>query len=223
MLIRVGPFLASAVLSVAMAIALAGRVLDLRVQRDLALRMAETDAMTGLLNRRGGQAQLRDMFRRNREFRLALSVLFIDLDELKPVNDSLGHEAGDACLLGLANLLNEHLPAGAALSRWGGDEFVMLLPGYDSRSGKRLAEDIARHWALTPVRYGGQTLRLTASLGLATLSVEDADPESLLQRADAAVYRAKYAGRNRVEVAEADLISATLPQTRQAGVRVAGR
>lgn len=223
MLIRVGPFLASAVLSVAMAIALAGRVLDLRVQRDLALRMAETDAMTGLLNRRGGQAHLRDMFRRSREFRLALSVLFIDLDELKPVNDSLGHEAGDACLLGLANLLTEHLPAGAALSRWGGDEFVMLLPGFDSRTGRRLAEDVARHWALTPVRYGGQTIRLTASLGLATLSANDADPEWLLQRADAAVYRAKYAGRNRVEVAEADLISATLPESGPALARGAGQ
>lgn len=219
----VGPLLASAFLAVIMAVALAGRVLELRVQRDMALRMAETDAMTGLLNRRGGQAQLLGLFGRCRERGLPLSVLFIDLDELKPINDQFGHEAGDACLLALANLLTEHLPSDGALSRWGGDEFVMLLPGFDSRAGLRLAEDIARHWAMTPVRYGREVMRLTASLGLASQDRSDADPQSLLLRADAAVYRAKYAGRNRVETAEAAAVSEDFTQAAGARAQAAGR
>lgn len=223
MLVQVGPLPAAAFLAVMLAIALAGRVLELRVQRDLALRLAETDAMTGLLNRRGGMERLKAMFRHCRETRSPLSVLFIDLDELKPINDRLGHEAGDACLLALSRVLSEHLPAGAALSRWGGDEFVMLLPGFDTAAGVRLAEDIARNWSATPVRYGGRTLRLTASLGLAGLDSSDETPQSLLLRADAAVYRAKYGGRNRVETSEAGAVSADFTRASTARAPAGGR
>jgi diguanylate cyclase (GGDEF)-like protein len=162
------------------------------------------DALTGLFNRR----HFRDMFEhqisRANEHRQPLGVLLIDLDHFKRINDTYGHLAGDECLRWLGRCLHDSLVEhGALLARFGGEEFVVVIPDVQGDRLLQVAEQLRQRIFNDPVRYAGNNIRMSASIGAfllrpgAGLGVDEA-----LHRADDALYAAKDAGRNRVHAAE---------------------
>jgi diguanylate cyclase (GGDEF)-like protein len=176
------------------------------------------DDLTGLFNSRYFHIRLHDELARADRDGTELSVLFIDLDRFKMVNDRLGHLAGSAVLRDVARVLGENAPPAAFLARYGGDEFVAILPGAKLSQAMTVAEAfrqaIERHTApdlLDAANVPLTTLapQVTASIGVASYRDHLAlggtarrRENVLLRLADAAMYRAKANGRNRVEVAE---------------------
>lgn len=161
-----------------------------RQARLRAEREARSDALTGLLNRRGLDEALHAALARQGA---PLSVLVFDLDHFKRVNDRFGHLTGDAVLREVAALLRANLRGGDLLGRWGGEEFVVLLPGVPACTAHAIAERL-RTRLLAQVSVRGEPI--TASVGVSSATGEDS-ALSLLARADAALYAAKRAGRNR--------------------------
>jgi diguanylate cyclase (GGDEF)-like protein len=137
------------------------------------------------------------------ETRQPISLLLIDLDHFKRVNDEHGHLGGDECLRALARNLNDCLAhESAVIARFGGEEFVVLLPGVSPARVLEIAERVRHHISPMPVRHGGHDISMTASIGIFTVpagSLVDAD--TALHQADEALYAAKHAGRNRVHAA----------------------
>lgn len=152
---------------------------------------AHTDVLTGVANRRAGAKLLKQHCRNADQSALPLSVLLIDIDEFKPVNDEYGHDAGDQLLVALAQRLRAQLRASDTLVRWGGDEFLILAPGADHDDAYALAERCRETVARTPV--AGHAL--TISLGGRQYR-RDEGPDTLLARVDKALYASKSAGRN---------------------------
>lgn len=154
------------------------------------------DALTGSGNRRAGEARLSEEFALASRLQLPLSVCLIDIDHFKDVNDSYGHPHGDEVLRRVARLIGEALRASDYVARFGGEEFLVVLPGAEPATARAVAERIRTHvadahWERPPV--------LTISAGVASRSSTTTSPEHLLQQADKALYRAKAGGRNRVE------------------------
>lgn len=128
----------------------------------------------------------------------------LDADHFKQINDTHGHLAGDDCLKSLARILEAHVKRPAdSVARFGGEEFVILLPGTDPHGVLRLAENIRMDVESRPITYDGQEIPLTVSIGIAYCGdVRHRSPEDLLALADKALYEAKGNGRNRVVVRE---------------------
>lgn len=169
-----------------------------RTEHDL-IRLAFHDELTGLPNRALLLDRLEQALAVSRRTLQPVGVLFIDLDGFKTVNDTLGHAAGDAALLAVAERLRAIVRPGDTLARFGGDEFVMLCSGTD---GARGATAVARRIleALNePFHLEGREVRLGASIGIAT-SVGTADPLQLVEQADTAMYEAKHEGRGRFAI-----------------------
>jgi diguanylate cyclase (GGDEF)-like protein len=165
-------------------------------------RMAGEDALTELPNRRQFMKAGDQMFDSVRRYGRHASVLVIDLDHFKAVNDRYGHAAGDAVLRATADLLKQHERGADLPARLGGEEFAILLPETDLEGAVALAERLrAACEALRVTVPGGlwSGLSITMSVGVATCDPEDKTFEDLLRRADATLYRAKHEGRNRVE------------------------
>ncbi len=157
---------------------------------------AHSDALTGLANRRGLDDRLRLALARNRRSGLESAVLFLDIDRFKEVTDRLGHGAGDALLAAFAARLRSSVRASDTVARFGGDEFVVLLEDVRERQNAlRIAEKILEE-ARRPIEVDGQSLAVTTSIGVAYSDATSSE-EDLLKRADAALYQAKAAGRNR--------------------------
>ena len=156
--------------------------------------MANTDALTGLANRHAAARALDERLGRIPE---PLTVMLLDLDEFKRINDGHGHQAGDAVLREAAARMRAALPSGALLGRWGGEEFIVILDGEPGREPAAIAEGVRAALASGPVVFEGVTIPVTVSIGLATAFSGDGI-DALLAEADAALYRAKDAGRNRV-------------------------
>ena len=172
--------------------------------------LAAQDDLTGLLNRREGERRLREDLAATGSEGRVLAVVALDADGLKAVNDRWGHAAGDACLRHLAAALARHLGPAGWVARWGGDEFLAVLPeaaGAPSVEAAlaRLAGDLASDPARLP---GGEEVALGVSWGVAR-SVADEPPEALVARADAALYQAKRARRGRVGAAEQELATSS--------------
>ncbi len=163
-------------------------------------QLAMTDSLTGLHNRRQFLELAALEFQRARRYRHPLSVLMLDIDGFKQVNDTYGHAVGDQILQIVSTRCRKSLRDIDLLGRYGGDEFVVLLPEDDLNGARNAAERLCRYVAATSVDTDRGLLNITLSLGAAALAEGDADVASLLNRADAALYRAKNAGRNRVEV-----------------------
>jgi len=161
---------------------------------------ASIDSLTGVLTRRALFDKLSAEFERARRYGSTLSVCVLDLDHFKQVNDRHGHVMGDALLRRLGQLLKKSLRTADCAGRFGGDEFVMVLPECDYDAAKQTAERLLvlledeGHVALPD----GKSLKLKASLGVAELSADITDVAMLVARADASLYRAKRAGRSRV-------------------------
>lgn len=171
-----------------------------RAARNVELaRSANQDALTGLPNRRALEI-LAPTLGRSTPAQQAVAVLMIDVDHFKRVNDRCGHAIGDAALRHVAELLKGGLRTTDVLMRWGGEEFAALLPAVDEAGAAAVAEKLRLRVAAAPFVGADVPLRLTVSLGTAQLQVGES-LVAALGRADAALYRAKRCGRDRVEPA----------------------
>ncbi|MDP1536240.1 MAG: diguanylate cyclase [Burkholderiales bacterium] len=162
---------------------------------------AATDMLTGLPNRRAFIVGLEEEHARLRRFATQqAAVLMLDLDFFKRINDTCGHPAGDAVLRQIATVINVQTRKVDLCSRFGGEEFAVLLTGATPASAREFAERLRRKIAETGIVHEGRTIRVTASIGVTALLAADKDADAALMRADRALYQAKDAGRNRVEV-----------------------
>ena len=168
-------------------------------------RQALVDGLTGLANRRAVEETLRGELARAERFQGDLCVVLADLDAFKAVNDRYGHPLGDQVLREAANALQETVREIDLAGRWGGEEFVLILPGTDSSDGAAVAERARRAIELRQIQTpDGQPVSVTASFGVASFP-SNAGLDALVAAADEALYRAKREGRNRVAVA-ADVV-----------------
>jgi diguanylate cyclase (GGDEF)-like protein len=164
-------------------------------------QQALIDGLTGLANRRNAERSLETEASRAERFGGPLSVVLVDLDDFKEVNDRHGHLAGDDVLRELAIVLSETVRSVDVAARWGGEEFALILPGADAAGGAQLAERARAALAdRTILTQEGVPIRVTASFGVAS-SPEHGDGDDLLRAADSALYEAKKRGKNRVETA----------------------
>ncbi len=154
--------------------------------------IAVTDDLTGLANRRGIVQLAEQAVSAAKRNGTSLAFLVIDLDHFKQVNDRFGHAGGDALLLTVAGQISESLRREDSVGRFGGEEFLAVLPGADLAAAEGVAERVRADVALA-----GEQMSVTASIGVAVYDDEES-AYSLINRADAAMYRAKEAGRNRV-------------------------
>ncbi|MBN8505859.1 MAG: GGDEF domain-containing protein [Burkholderiales bacterium] len=174
---------------------------QLRASRAEIERLTLQDPLTGLANRRALDLQLPQTWDQAHRRRESLSLLALDIDHFKRVNDQFGHAVGDACLRHFAALLREHFRRADDLPlRIGGEEFVVLLQDTPIDVAAELAERFRDRVQASPCMHGGQSLACTVSIGVACARWDGQDDaDHLLRRADAACYLAKHAGRNRVQ------------------------
>lgn len=157
------------------------------------------DTLTGALSRRGYEDRLTQEFERYQRYRHQLSVLVFDLDHFKQVNDRFGHAMGDKCLKVVSKYIRQVIRKSDALARYGGDEFVLILPGIDQEEAIQVADKIRKLVEQIRFLFEGKRIPLTLSIGLAQAEETDQTGEDLFKRADQALYAAKEGGRNRVE------------------------
>ena len=167
-------------------------------------RQAVTDALTGLANRRQFYEVLGREYERSQRFGTPLSLILLDIDDFKQINDSRGHLAGDAVLHGVAATLAELIREIDMAARYGGEEFAILLPQTAQDGAALLAERLRREIASRPIRFGPDEIEgITASFGVAAGPEDSMTQIDLIASADAALYQAKRDGKNHVTVAEA--------------------
>lgn len=177
------------------------------------------DALTGLFNRRYLGEMLERETRRAVRAEHGLGVLMLDLDHFKKFNDTYGHDAGDTVLRETASFLTKSVRAEDFVCRFGGEEFVVVLPMADLKASRARAEHICSKLRELTVLHQGQSVgKLTVSVGVAELPSHGTIPKQLLEAADAALYRAKREGRDRVELAEAPLSEEQVAAASAAGI-----
>jgi diguanylate cyclase (GGDEF)-like protein/PAS domain S-box-containing protein len=178
---------------------------DISDQRRVEARLehlADHDPLTGLLNRRAFERELSAAVAFAKRYAMAASLLMIDVDRFKYINDSYGHSVGDAILRRVGNLLRARLRETDVLARLGGDEFAVILPGLSSAEGRQVTEDLLEMLrADATTRVQGQVVSVTASVGLVEIPTgAEPSPGELLAHADCALYESKEAGRDTVSV-----------------------
>jgi diguanylate cyclase len=171
---------------------LARRVHD---QNQMLSELSRTDGLSRLLNRRYWEEATAAQFRRCRDEGAAASLLMLDVDHFKAINDRHGHPAGDEVIRSVARILRESLRAQDVPGRYGGEEFGVLLPDSAADAAELIAERLRRRIELAPLSASG--IRATVSIGIAELEPQDTDYGAWISRADRALYAAKAAGRNR--------------------------
>ena len=181
----------------------------LRSNYQRSLSLALTDSLTGLYNRRYTIRHLEGLLQRRRDGGKPVSVLLFDIDHFKAVNDTYGHAAGDEVLKTIAQRASANLRTTDMVARFGGEEFVVVMADTSLDLATMIAERIRERIAADPIVWAGgpDGLTVTVSIGVAMASDEDRSPDDLLRRADTAMYQAKAAGRNRVEVDRAGALS----------------
>jgi diguanylate cyclase (GGDEF)-like protein len=162
--------------------------------------LATTDALTGIANRRHFLELAEREFQRTRRHKHDLSILMIDLDYFKKVNDNYGHAVGDKVLIGFADICRKNLREIDIFGRLGGEEFAILLPQTSIHDSKIMAERLCSLVPQSDIDAGNQKLRMTISIGVAVLKPEEDKLNAVLKRADDAMYEAKRNGRNQVVV-----------------------
>jgi len=163
--------------------------------------LSQRDALTGLYNRAEWNRQIAAQHRWLGRFGEPFGVLIIDIDHFKKVNDTLGHAAGDAVLLTVAQVLTASARDIDVIARLGGEEFGVLLPRAEAMSLRRAADRLRQLLGDAETRWRDQPIRLTVSIGAALCSDAEESPAQVMERADRALYQAKHNGRNRTVVA----------------------
>lgn len=183
------------VLAGTIVVSICATIFSTRRWREVAglLRRANTDALTGLLNRRRAWEILELEWDRSRRYGRPLSLIMFDLDHFKEVNDRYGHDAGDQVLKVVAASVQSELRATDAVARWGGEEFMIVCVETDIDNARPLAERLRTGIEACHVAGVG---RVTASFGVAQISQEDKDIDALARRVDDRLYAAKDGGRN---------------------------
>jgi diguanylate cyclase (GGDEF)-like protein len=175
----------------------------LRESMEMQHRLARTDALTDIPNRRYVEEFLTTQCARSQREGSPLSVVLTDVDEFKKVNDTFGHHSGDLVLIELARRARSACRAMDVVGRYGGDEFIFVLPLASLEHAATFAERFRSRVARKPLRLDAKTTaRVTVSLGATEFTSGRADPDSLLQAADEALYRAKALGKDQVCIAE---------------------
>lgn len=201
MLVYLGLPLSMVAAAVLIALGVADRLREQRRALSEAERHAQTDPLTGVLNRRSLVARLDAACAHAKARGMPVALLFIDLDHFKEINDTYGHLAGDACLRAVIAPIQAELRHSDAIGRYGGEEFVAILDGADAAAAESIARRILQRVADLMVEGHGPPIRLTCSIGVAASDALGVWGEQLIARADAAVYAAKSSGRNRVHLA----------------------
>jgi diguanylate cyclase (GGDEF)-like protein len=173
-----------------------------RMEEDL-FRMATTDALTGVCNRRTLMERGAHELRRSQRSHQPVTVLLLDIDRFKAINDTHGHAAGDAAIVALARCCRAALRTTDLFGRLGGEEFCAVLPDTPIEGGILVAENLRRRAAELRIPGRAAEVGFTVSIGVAARAADDDDMDRLLARADEALYRAKEGGRDRVVPAKA--------------------
>ena len=173
---------------------------QMQLQKTLAelAQISRIDGLTQIYNRRHWQESLEQEFAKARRHDKKLSLIMLDLDHFKSLNDNYGHQGGDMVLIEVSALISALLRGEDIFGRYGGEEFAIILPETDSAGAVELAQRICLKIATTPLIYNEQAIKVTVSLGVAQLSDQEANYEGLITQADSALYQAKYQGRNQV-------------------------
>lgn len=158
-----------------------------------------TDTLTGLFNRRHFLAALDQELERTERTQIATALMMIDLDHFKSINDTWGHQAGDEVLRQTARIIRDSTRRLDIQCRYGGEEFVVILPSTERRLAVQVAERLRENIEFTRVQAAGRDIQVTASIGIAFHSAENpCDAQRLISLADECLYEAKHSGRNRV-------------------------
>ncbi len=218
--------LIAAIVSLVISGVVASWVLDLLFEYErTSLELAESarrDSLTQLYNRGYFLSRLADAISRAQNSAAQLSLLMIDVDHFKAVNDEYGHPAGDRVLKALAATCQQALSEEDMLARFGGEEFTVMLPDLPATEAFEQAERLRQRISALRVPIGGgQTVKVTASIGVSTLAMHEAEYRPLVERADRALYRAKSEGRDRSVYEHAPAIS-LVPQPGLQGRGVTG-
>jgi len=177
---------------------------DLTEHKELQSRLeklASTDSLTQLPNRQAIMNRAEKEFAHAKRYNRPLSLVMIDVDHFKSINDTYGHAAGDIVLEQVGQICGETLRDSDVLGRVGGEEFVLLLPDTPPDNAKHVAERMRQRLAQTPIQIENLDLNITASFGVASITPDDGSLEEILARSDAAMYDAKHNGRNQVKTA----------------------
>jgi len=158
---------------------------------------AVTDGLTGLANHKSFNERLAIEFNRAKRYGSELSLMMIDADRFKEINDSYGHITGDAVLKALAAILKGNIRQSDLAARYGGDEFALILPETNAEQAFKVGEKLRRKVEASPIQFSDNTIQLTLSIGISSFSSEMNEPVDLIKKADEALYMAKEAGRNR--------------------------
>jgi diguanylate cyclase (GGDEF)-like protein len=171
---------------------------DIRYGLNKAKLLSESDELTGLYNRRGFAIIVDRLFAQAERYDRPACFLVIDIDHFKEINDDYGHEAGDRMLRQVAKYIENELRHTDALARYGGDEFVAMLPETPSKNAFEVAGRIRDAVGGTPLEFSGRSIVTSVSIGLAAYPEDGRTLDAIMARADRAMYLAKQAGRNRV-------------------------
>ncbi len=158
------------------------------------------DGLSGLFNRAHAMGEVEKELRRARRSQLPVSLILFDIDHFKQVNDQYGHLCGDAVIAMVGRRVREIVRSSDTKCRYGGEEFLVLLPETPLEGCKQVAENLRLGLASTSVQWQGETVLISASFGLTVARPHELDPSALIARADAALYRAKHDGRNCIRI-----------------------
>lgn len=166
-----------------------------------------TDYLTGVYNRHAGEARLKEDLGRTMRDKSMMSLVVLDIDNFKQINDQYGHEVGDMCLKEVANIINKNIRQGDWLSRWGGDEFVLALFHAREKSSTMILERIyAAIKEISIHASTGEKVNLSVSAGICPFNGQD-DSDTLFDKADQALYQAKREGRKRISTYKESVLS----------------
>lgn len=179
---------------------IANEIMTRRISEKNQRKLAQYDQLTGLLNRRSLSEQLEIIWKYPSNTVRVLSILMIDLDHFKQVNDTYGHSIGDIVLRKLSDILQKMSRHNDIISRVGGEEFCLVLPNTGQTEAYEAAERIRKEVESQQFEADGNVLQITCSIGVAYATEEDESPDSIIKRADSALYVAKNEGRNRVSL-----------------------
>lgn len=161
-------------------------------------RLSSTDRLTGLFNRGHWEEMLRQDYARHRRYAANSALVMCDIDHFKQVNDTYGHQVGDRVIQHTADVIRQNIRDSDVAGRYGGEEFVILLPDTDSQGALVFAERLRQSIEAFELQLEGHRIRFTISLGIADLGQPSSDHSQLIKWADSALYMSKSAGRNRV-------------------------